>query len=531
MASAQFGIGASDLDINNVRARFNANGSLFWDLHSVARYEVPKVYGSNSFRRSPIFMSTLWFHAIDTLGDTLISVQLYGQNGTDFTPGVLPKGAQIGFSPILANNIVKLDYYDVEAARRDSNRLTSSIRNWPTSYQYNGNTFPLARFVDVNNDGNYNPELGDYPVMRGDQSLTFYYHDMVEHTLSKSKPIGLQIETTGFSWSASNYLNDFTFIRYRIISQNQNLQQFRVGVLADFDLGNYADDIVGTDTSRNMIYVMNGDDFDEGVIGYGLNPPAFGVVFLNQPLCASCINENTNTGPFRNPQTMAEFRNMLYGLNIDGDSMIVNTPNVPPNTYSTFHMAGDPTVANSWTMLTDNRFKPADYRMLGITGRDSLLQGDTFDLLLCYAFAMPSQSSGSLTNSLVQLRSSVDHLLNNLKILVLERPRREGNCFTGKKKPTGPGVGLNDQAHIKKSLVSIYPNPATNKIQVIKQEDNQPLSFQLFDNSGKVLISQILTEPLTSLNLNSMAPGIYFISVQSESFQQQFEKIVIHHSF
>src|SRR5690606_35561485 len=134
----------------------------------------------NSVRKSPIFLATLWFHAIDTSGDTLISVDLYHQNGTDFGQGVLPRGEGIGFTPAVDNRIFLTTQDEIERGRKLPSSLTKDIREWPAFYPYNGDTVKLAPFIDVNKDGKYNPELGDYPYTWGDQSVLFYYHDMVE---------------------------------------------------------------------------------------------------------------------------------------------------------------------------------------------------------------------------------------------------------------------------------------------------------------------------------------------------------------
>src|SRR5690606_22866099 len=51
----------------------------------------------------------------------------------------------------------------------------------------------------------------------------------------------------------------------------------------DADLGNPFDDFVGCDVPRNLGYCYNGDDFDEGILGYGLNPPSVGTTFFEGP--------------------------------------------------------------------------------------------------------------------------------------------------------------------------------------------------------------------------------------------------------
>src|SRR5690606_10310784 len=44
-----------DIDINNVRARILNGGDMWWDLNSVAKYEVPKIDDPNTVRKNSMF--------------------------------------------------------------------------------------------------------------------------------------------------------------------------------------------------------------------------------------------------------------------------------------------------------------------------------------------------------------------------------------------------------------------------------------------------------------------------------------------
>ena len=60
-----------------------------------------------------------------------------------------------------------------------------------------------------------------------------------------------------------------------------------LGFFNDFDLGCAEDDFIGCDPSRNLAYVYNWDDNDEdciGEVGYGAQPPAFGMMLIKGPL-------------------------------------------------------------------------------------------------------------------------------------------------------------------------------------------------------------------------------------------------------
>lgn len=56
------------------------------------------------------------------------------------------------------------------------------------------------------------------------------------------------------------------------------------GIRIDCDLGNYQDDYIGCNIERGLGYTYNGDENDETSYGYGTNPPAIGLDFLQGPL-------------------------------------------------------------------------------------------------------------------------------------------------------------------------------------------------------------------------------------------------------
>ncbi|MEN9318947.1 MAG: hypothetical protein RL712_1517 [Bacteroidota bacterium] len=46
---------------------------------------------------------------------------------------------------------------------------------------------------------------------------------------------------------------------------------------------------MGCDVGRSLGFCYNGDDDDEGVLGYGLNPPTVGVDYFEGPTDSAAI--------------------------------------------------------------------------------------------------------------------------------------------------------------------------------------------------------------------------------------------------
>lgn len=517
--------GASvDLDVNLIRARINNTGRHFSDDLGYARFEVPKTVTQPPFPKHVLSLSTLWFFAIDSAtGDTLFSVQQYGQEGTDFGKGALPPNAPIGFQPI-AQNLYSIFRDDVENGADDSNSVTTTVKNWPAFYTYNNQQYSLAPIVDENKDGAYNAMIGDYPFMFGDQEIFFAYHDWVPHQISNTEGLGVQVLVEAFAFASNDDLNEMILLRYKVISQNRNLKDFRMGIYTDFDLGNYSDDMVGTDTSRNMVYAYNGDDDDEGVLGYGLNPPAVGVVFLDQPLCITCMHTNLpvwidSTNAFRQPSKPHHYINLLHGLNTVGDSMVAKGPGIPASKTSTYSFNGDPVQGTGWTMDNDT-FSPKDYRMLSITGNRKLSRGDTFELTALYVYARTN--SGGRLGGVEELRDRVDWFNSIFKI---KKQRIPANCFNSD--PSGEdsmGTGLTLQTAL---MAGIYPNPATNYVEVELSDADALFSCEIVNELGQILSKKEALRK-TSLDCSDLPQGIYYIRLMElESGRSITHKLVI----
>jgi hypothetical protein len=288
------GSAATNLDINNVRARIMNGGDMWWDLVGQALYEVPKVTEAGETRKTSLFAGALWIGGYDPSGNLRAAAMTYRQqNSWDFFPGPLDPAT----SSITESDCSKWDKIfqvnreeieDYEESGFASGKLTDNIREWPGYNPGKGITQPLAPFIDGDNDGVYNPEDGggDYPDVYGDQTLWFVYNDKGNtHTETGALAIGLQVQTQAFAFATNDEINNMTFYEQKIINRAKSkLEKVYFGQWVDADLGYAYDDYVACDTNRGLGICYNGDDFDEGAMGYGNNPPSVGVDFFQGPL-------------------------------------------------------------------------------------------------------------------------------------------------------------------------------------------------------------------------------------------------------
>ncbi|MEQ8908237.1 MAG: T9SS type A sorting domain-containing protein [Vicingaceae bacterium] len=328
------------LEYNNVRTRVETGG-LWWQdrANGNADYEVP--VNSNSFA---LYAGGLWLGGTDVNGQLKAAVSKFGQ-GVDYWTGPLDTTgtAEIDaatcddwdrFFEISEQEVAEFVLYrqaiDEGTASEDfpDYQIPESILNWPGNGDYlnKGEALKLAPFIDVDGDGLYNPEEGDYPFydlgegfnsnvdsrflsengtvdcraqrldrsesasrpLFGDKTYWWIFNDKGNlHTESNAPSIGMEIHGQAFAFATNDAVNDMTFYNFELINRSTfTLTDTYFASYVDPDLGNPADDYVGCDVQRGFGYCYNGDDLDEdfnGQTGYGTTPAVIGIDFFEGP--------------------------------------------------------------------------------------------------------------------------------------------------------------------------------------------------------------------------------------------------------
>lgn len=75
--------------------------------------------------------------------------------------------------------------------------------------------------------------------------------------------------------------------------------------------------------------------------------------------------------------------------------------------------------------------------------------------------------------------------------------------------------------------LSIYPNPTSNFLILnIGNYNNERLSYQLFDNTGKLLENNKITKNESNISTENLAPAIYFLKVTNNQKEIKTFKII-----
>lgn len=328
------------LDINNVRALIYTGGDMWHDFSTNrAAYYVP----ANSNQTS-LYAGALWIGGVDVNDQLKLAAQQFRQ-GPDFKGGVDYWTGPLNITTANIDPDVCAQYdrfFVVSRAEIDdfiawSNsenpdiefpnyQIPIGIKEWPAHGDLSkGQSFYLAPFKDVDGDGIYDYNKGDYPyydvtnelcpkgkgkdytpeptlettygivkggrlvdqVIKGDKTLWWVFNDKGNiHTESKGDPIGLEIRAQAFAFSTNDDINNMTFYSYEIINRSTyRLKDTYFGPWFDPDLGFADDDYVGCDVARGMGYCYNGKPIDGSgqLWAYGAQPPAVGIDFFQGP--------------------------------------------------------------------------------------------------------------------------------------------------------------------------------------------------------------------------------------------------------
>lgn len=563
------------LNVNNVNALYHSVGNHFFDFQGDAQYEFPIQSGTKT-----IFTQVLWVGGKDDTENIHLCGERFRQSGYDYVPGPILLYPALDTMPNCHTNWNKLwrvDLSEIETFLVQVNnpaypnyQIPQSLIDWPAQYDSGeGHIEELAPYIDVNDDGNYNPEDGDYPQIRGDQCLFFVFNDYRVHTESGGLKMGLEVRGMAYAFyvPGDDAFNNTTFLHYEIINRSDSeYHDSYIGLFTDFDIGYPIDDYIGCEVNRSCFYAYNGDANDEsagGFNGYGINPPAQAAVLLGGPFLDSdgvdnpqydefqnqLVDESINgmnfqdeiidnerygmTGFFYfnnaagNPATYdpgpnaLEYYNYLSGYWLDGSHLYyggtghLSSSGANENTPAKFAFPGNPSsdtyswgtdgvVQDAWSEETEGN-PPADRRGVCSSGPFTFLPGATHEIDIAFV-------SGVSVNT---KSSSVDVMKQNIDII--------HNGFVNNITPAGkPFIvsGIPSQYSANDFSVSIFPNPANNNLTLdLNSNKNSTVSVQILDINGRVYLASEISvnsgNTKTSLDISSLAAGVYFVAIDN----------------
>ena len=494
----------TDLDINNIRARLNNGGDLFWDLIGWAAYEVPINSGKH-----PLFASAIWIGGVDNSGQLKIAAQTYRQSGNDYFAGPLDKNANTDMQTCIDwDQMWKINKTTIDSFKLGLfGSIPKSILEWPAKDNPNnsllsnfaGNEY--APFNDYNQDGKYDAKDGDYPKILGDQAIWWIFNDAGnQHTETNGMAIGVEVHAMAFAYQGNQVDNRTTFYQYNFINRSTvGLDEMYVSHWFDADLGCHQDDYIGCDTTRDMAIVYNGDAFDQqcGSNGYGSDPPILAISIV----CGMRDNSGKHMGmssfmTYRNdfttqgnPVKPTEYFNYMKSIWKDNTHLTDGGNGYGGSKNVNYFFPSDPKDTTGWSECSLNN-APSDTRFLLSSGHVTFSPGDSKKIT--YAIVWNKPTGVYPCPSFSGIQSDVDKIKSAF------------NCYFYS------GVDQNSFAYTETGLVIV--NDPVNNLLLLKltDEGNAFQEFELFDVSGRAIIKeQEMNSNTITLNTNAYYSGIF----------------------
>lgn len=513
----------AQLDINSVRTGINSNGDMFWNYVN-GMYEVPKDSSAGT-----IFAGAFWIGGLDVSSQLHLAAQTYRQTGSDFYPGpVMNSASYSAANDLLWNKVWKINKTTIDSFRLGLfTTVPAVIASWPGNGDVQqGQAAQLAPYVDVNNDGIYDPNVGDYPCVKGDQTLFVIFNDdRNTHGETGGQPLKVELHAMLYAYKdPGTWLDSTVFLSYKLYNRStQTYTNTYTGSWTDLDIGAYNDDYVGCDVNRNCYYGYNGDVNDGTSAApttgtYGANPPAQGIAFLlGAPADPNDGVDNNHDGTidepgeqcgmsgFRyydnnftvtgNPVTAADYYNYLTGYWIDGSPVTFGGNGYGGNTPTNYMYPGDtdPNNPTLWSEVSENNM-PSDRRGLGASGPFTMQPGQEFCLGYAYVFGRGHAGPAS----------SVNQMLLNVD---------KAKTFLGDHSPCTCNDSTVSVHENIQPVVSVHPNPAQNNIHVYWNSGSNHAQIEIFDLTGKLMLSAAMNGASATVDLSQLSAGVYMLRI------------------
>ncbi|MFK7786385.1 MAG: T9SS type A sorting domain-containing protein, partial [Crocinitomicaceae bacterium] len=429
-------------------------------------------------------------------------------------------------------------------------KIPFGIREWPAHGDATlGQAANLAGFFDQNGNGIYEPELGDYPSIYGDQCLLNIYH---QHPNS---PNSASIETHQyyftFDCDSSETLNNTVFIRTDNFTRNQTFFNAYEGDRVDFEIGSPFDDYIGTNVELGMIYGYNADNNDASPLpntGFNDTIPAAGMIALqglnlqedgidnfttyiggvqsNGIGFADGIVDNeyftlessysydSPSGAY--PTDLVSMENVMKGLYPDGLPKSIGNVDIRHDYFG----SSDPLFYSSFGTDHGNdnselgNLNPSgDRRMSSASGPGLLIPTDTAVLLKAYVVGVDAIN--------LSPSNSVDRLFEHGQVLRDAYAQNALSC------------GNTFDTYVSSSVLSVeeetvtqivaYPNPANQQIQF--NGITGVASITIFDLNGRIVIYDEGINDHQAIDVSPLDKAVYFIQIDDENGSQTIRMI------
>ncbi len=423
------------LNVNHVFTKLNSDGSMYNTENQDGAFIVPNIGDLN--KASTLFTGNLWMAGIDDGLNLNASYGAFVNNS--YTPGMLDQiTGEPHDDPLMSQdrvwNISKsnIELHFAQLALGKTEGLDRDIMEWPAkgNPHYNGlmDDRDGAPFVDSDNDGIYNPLIGDFPNINSDidnvvpdQMLLAVTNDKAMNVFN---PLGVEIYTMlyAFYCEENEDVNNSVFQKHLIYNRSEsNYTPFRLGLFFDPDLGCSEDDYIGCDTTANLFYIYNQDEVDGDAANLCTtgastfeDSPVHITKLLSGELSSFMYYGRSGFGVGTIPSegvevnTPSHIFNLCGGVWANGIHLTQGgsgyNPGSVDSTKHAFH--GNINDLNSWTMINEETSSD-DFRVLAGLHFQNLLSQECLEVDLVHTYVQSDNHDHLQTIDLAKEKASI----------------------------------------------------------------------------------------------------------------------------
>lgn len=442
------------------------------------------------------------------------------------------------------------------------------IRNWPAHGNVAlGQAANLAPFVDVNSNGTYEPLQGDYPRIFGNDCVFSITHYRTNGDVGKAIEFHSYVYTQ--ACDTSETFENVLMRKVQVYSRGAELDSIFFGGRFDGDLGNYADDYIGTNVDLGMMYNYNADMHDEsnaGNQGYIDTIPAQGLMVLKGFKQANdgldnpvgiMPGQSVNGYGYNDGVIDNEYSGLYAGVVYTGASAPMGQSD-PTNTSQLYHVLngyfqfGDPiyyggtgfpgspgttTIQTrymysgsedtlhfgtqginpgfTWSeyepMGTGSTSNPGGDRRGGYSfGKTALSNGESFELDYAYLIKRPLNA--------VFILDPVNDLFVKASAVRSAFLSNDGPCGINFD-PIPVNLGV-EESVIEGDQFTVYPNPTTGSIRINGVSEAGGI-IRVFDMNGKLLQTISDYKTMQVLDLSAFDGNLFILQITDGSKSAQ----------
>ena len=534
-----------ELEINNIRARNEANGLLFNNSATYSPgFEAPLDSSMHTF-----YAFNLWVSGMNNSMTYAYGTKFLQSAGNTFRYGPIMDSEYYETENDLWDRVWNISRSEIEYHINNYNdpgyTMPEVIENWPAHGDVSkGQAANLAPFIDVDDNDIYEPELGDYPDILGDQAIYSIYNG--ERFNEDMNPMGIETHVMTYAFDCDDLLDNVIFLYTKQYNRSDlEYTDAYLGFYADTDIGGYIDDFIMTDVDRASIIATNGVAYDDV---YGTMLPAQSITVLrgakqdadNVDNDFGILDMQTTNGlgygdgiidneyrgldfsidvsngsqAMGDPENEIEFYNTMtgkwrYGENIKfgGNGYDTDTSSINSrfkNSYNDSYQYGtygqEPFDVYEWWSI------PSDKRMIGSSGPFTFEAGSSKDMYLAFVFAR--QGIGSDT-SVVLVRENIDAL----KLLFNSDDLECGSLV----------LSVKDSQVSEPNNLSVYPNPFNDLVNYNYEGSDPNATMHVYDLVGHELMQTSVKQGENQLDLSKFEGNAFIIKLidQEASYSQK----------